>query len=299
MLSPKRGNSLLVSAMAVALVLFASGCQNYDQQEARVTGGDGKGKQADPNAKPSDNYTPEERTFFTDISKLPAYEAQLAPIFKKLNNAAWSASINAKKWLFVPQDLNADDTRNMAVNLLDGEDTAVAIQTSYDVRVQKVLFESFAQEEQAELLLSEILTSVFLYKNLNDTELCALVRTGRPAITCPFLKVVQNADTVIEDDQEESQNESLEDSEQDSQGLEIQQAIRKKKVTNENKKRPEPVNDPRFGKKEPLKVTDYRRIKLLGIYMKENAKDLTHKKILSKMIELGFDTRIFQVPFPG
>lgn len=296
MLSSKRSNPLLVSAMALALVLFASGCQNYDQPEVRVTGGDGKNPRVDPNAKPNENYTPEEKTFFTDISTLPAYEAHLSPIFKKLNSPTWAASIGAKKWLFVPNDLNADDTRNMSVHFLDGENEALAIQTSYDIRVQKVLFESFSQEEQAEVLLTEILTSVFLYKNLNDTELCALVRTGRPAIACPFLKVVQkNADSVIEDEQEESQL-----NQQDSQGLEIQEAaVRKNKVSKENKKRPEPVNDPRFGKKEPLKVTDDHRIKLLAIFLKENAKDLTHKKVLSKMTELGFDTRIFQVQFPG
>ncbi|MNL19039.1 hypothetical protein D3C87_1402190 [compost metagenome] len=207
--------------------------------------------------------------------------------------------MNAKKWLFVPQDLNADDTRNMAVHFLDGDNEALAVQTSYDVRVQKVLFESFSEQEQADFLLTEILTSVFLYKNLNDTELCALVRSKGNTLACPFLKMVQkNASSAIDESEEDSQEVSPGIQQEGSQDFQIQNSNRKNKITKEIKK-PAPVNDPRFGKKEPLKVTDYHRIKLLAVFLKETAENITQKKIQTKMTELGFDTRIFQVPFPS
>jgi hypothetical protein len=283
MISSKRGYSLLVPALATALVLFVSGCQKYDQTEVRIAD-DGKSK-TDPAGKPVGGYTPEEKTYFADILKLKSYETHLSATFKKLDAVAWSASINAKKWLFVPQELNADDSRNMAVHFLDGEDKALAIQTSNDVRVQKVLFETLNSEEQADFLLTEIMTSVYLYKNLNDTELCAVVRATNNTLPCPFLKnaAVENAEDIVEESNERSQDTA-------------QAAFKSKKPNDPPKKTP--VNDPRYGKKERLGATDYHRISLLVAYVKETGKDITHKKILTKMTELGFDTRIFQVTFP-
>jgi hypothetical protein len=286
-----------VPALAATLVLILSGCQKYGQQEAGISGG---GKTADPSGKPKEGYTPEEKTYFTDIQKQKAYETHLAPIFEKLNAVSWGAAIKSKKWLLVPQDLNADDTRNMAVTFPEGEEKALAVQTSNDIRVQKKIFEALSSEAQADFLLSEILTSIFLYRNLNDTELCAAVRAGYKDITCPFLRrIVQTSD--IDDGLDQSGEVEVEKStnafQADQDNSEVQEAVRKNRFNQEQKKK-EPVNDPRFGKKVKLTRAEYHKIELLVDFVGENVANLDQDTLVKKMTALGFDTRIFQIKIP-
>jgi hypothetical protein len=294
MWSSKRGNSLLVPAMAMALVLILSGCQKYGQQPARVAGA-GKGQSpTDPASKPSEGgYTPEEKTYFVDVTKLKAFEGD---VFKKIAGPILVGSIQLKKWLLVPQVLNADDTRNMAVHLLDGEEKALAVQTTQDIRVQKALFEALSEADQGDFLLHEILTSVFLLKNLNDTELCTLIKQNSKASACPFLKMVKDAQEVVGSD-ETLDSDKNETSDANNQG-DIQEAVSRNQANPNLNKTSKPINNPKFGKKEALKPSEYHRIDLMMTYL-QTEKDLTAKKISDKMTELGFDTRIFQVQFPG
>ena len=280
----KSSYSLLMPALATTFILILSGCQKYGQQPARVTKAS---PTVDPNSKASDGYTPEQKTYFTDIQKLKAYATHLAPIFQNLG-PAWTASVQMKKWLFVPQDINADDTRNMAVHFVDGADKALAVQTTQDIRVQRVLFGAVSVEEQADILLTEVLTSAYLLKNLNDTDLCALVQSYQKGVACSFVKPVKTDASEIEESEPISNDEG---------DIEIQEAANRRNWKNNVQTLTTSVNDPRFGKKIPLSPTDYHRIKLLATFLTENTKDLDQKKVLTKMTELGFDTRIFQVQF--
>lgn len=302
MFRSKSSSLLLVPALAATLVLILSGCQKYGQQEVGISGG---GKKADPAAKPTEGYTPEEKTYFTDIQKQKAYETHLAPIFEKLNAASWGAAIKSKKWLLVPQDLNADDSRNMAVTFTDADEKVLAIQTSNDIRVQKKIFEALSIEAQADVLLSEILTSVFLYRNLNDTDLCNAVRVGYKDITCPFLKkIAQASDTEENLDQQLGEDEVEEEKStnafQTAEGNnEIQEAVRRKNNGfNQAPKKKEPINDPRFGKKTRLTKAEEHKIELLVDFVNENIEDLKQDALIAKMTALGFDTRIFQIKIP-
>lgn len=269
MVASKRSYSLLVQGCLLSLVLILSACQKYGQQEARLAGGDGK---LDPSGKLEESYTPEQQKQITDISKLESYKTKLSPLFEKLNGTSWTTVVQLKKWLMVPGTLNPEDSRNMSVHFLDGEESALAIQTSEDIRVQKGLFESLSADEQAEFLLTEIMTSAYLLRNLNETELCKLVKAHSAALTCPFLK------TTTTNEADDLKLGTLQD---------------KSKAKKKEKPKGTVVHDPRYGKKEPMRVVDYNRVTLLVRFIKDGT-GVTHKSVIAKMTELGFDTRIFQ-----
>ena len=290
MLSSKRGNSLLVSAMAAALVLFVSGCQKYEQQEVRVADGGPGG--VTPAQKVKEKYTPELQKYFVDVTTLPAYKAGLTPLLNKLNVNAWTAAVQVKKWLFVPQELNANDRSNMAIHFLENEDETLAIQTNDDVRVQAALFKSLSVKDQSEFLLTEVLTSVYLLKNLSDAELCTLLRESYKVADCTFNNVAAGEEPQIPAVDPEQQN--LEEPKQEaSEEIITEDAVTKLKPRTPTKPvvtAPPVVVTP----KNPLTATDYHKIGLLSTYLKET-KDITQKKMLKRMTDLGMDIRIFKV----
>lgn len=287
MLSSKRGNSLLVSAMAAALVLIVSGCQKYEQQEVRVADG-GKGGVTSAQ-KVKEKYTPELQKYFVDVTTLPAYKAGLTPLLSKLNVSAWTAAVQVKKWLFVPQELNANDRSNMAIHFLENEDETLAIQTNDDVRVQVALFKSLSVEDQSKFLLTEVLTSVYLLKNLSDTELCTLLRDSYKVADCTFNKVPagEEPQAPAVNAEQSTQEEQKQDA---SEELITEDAATRLRPTKPVVTTPPVVVTP----KNPLTATDYHKIGLLSTYLKET-KDITQKKMLKKMTDLGMDIRIFKV----
>ncbi len=255
---------LLMPHLVMAASLFLSGCKGSGQATARLA-------ETQPGTNPvetSEKYTPEQMAGITDVMKLSAYQDKLSRIFTKLDIEAtspWSSIIHLKKWLFTPQVLNQDSDTNKAIKFMNGESSILGVQTLEDIWVRSDLFAKISSADQADFLLNEILTQVYLLKMLTNDELCSLVKKAHSQTkNCGFDK----GDTILAD-----QEKTLIAS---STG----KAVRAKPV---------------IGVKKRLEQNDYHNIAILKSYIQQSGDELNQESLLAKMASNGFDTRVFHL----
>ena len=264
---------MLPQVYLVAASLILTSCKDSGRTDVHLA----KDPRGNGQQRVQEKYTSEQKTYFTDITKLPAYVANLGPIFIKLSSDAktpWETLINLKKWLFIPQKLDATHSANMSAHLIGEDAETIATQKNDDIWMQRNLFKGLSETEQAQVLLQEIITSIYLLKNLSDEDLCKLIQaSGKKTDKCTF--EYSNEPTTQETKEEQAEEKSAESAVEIAANKETpRKPIRESKRLNE---------------------IDYHKIKVVALYIQEEGvKSITQRKLLKKMEDAGFDMRIFQ-----
>ncbi|RYZ77206.1 MAG: hypothetical protein EOP06_30575 [Proteobacteria bacterium] len=168
--------SVSMSTRALAL-FFLLGCQATLHPTDRVQGtGDGGGCNGVQNAC-YDSYA-------VDPTALDAYKEHLTSLMMKITQSAFPTDdktrdafatiIQSKTWYLLPMKLKTLPKERLGLEFSDDQTEQFAIQTSAEVWIDSNLFGQMNPKDQAQLLLHEVVMSVFLLKYKKFSDLCRI-----------------------------------------------------------------------------------------------------------------------------
>lgn len=263
-------NSLqLTASFLVATSLFLSACQEGGHhQKVKVvppaksgTVVDGKGK-----------LTAEEQLNTKDPTTLEPYKHILEPVFLKLNKIEfilWSDLARLKTWVIGPIDDKKDFSPAMASTTAEGAGY-IAHQMKYEIFINLALYDKLNEEQQADLLLNEFLTSLYTLKSFKTEELCSLLEEKKLKIDNCQPKTTKANDSLDDGDLENIEELNI--------------------AAGRSNDRPQKVNPER---KAALDRLDYDKIAIVKKFILEQRSNLNVEDLLTKMRANGFDMRIF------
>jgi hypothetical protein len=186
----------LLSIKLVALLLagqFLLGCQKDDQKKtpgepvaspmgAPHSGADGTTDGAGGNGINNKIY----ESYIVNPQKLKAYELHLSKQMEILNNAVEPDSAKRgnlsftgylthwKTWYVAPIELKTVSKNALGVSFSKDKTQQFAIQTRKEVWIDSHLFDQMKEEDQADLILHELVMNLYLVKFVKLSEICKL-----------------------------------------------------------------------------------------------------------------------------
>jgi hypothetical protein len=275
----------LVTAIAVASSLILSACQMRDQSVVgRFAGGghgDGGNNAAEKTLPGRTTLTPELKALITDPTTLAFYKTNLEPFLDKLTKQStfpWASLLNLKIWLLGSMNLDKMPGQTMAMTYSNLTAEPLSRQTQYEVWIDGDQAKQMSDGDKADLLLNELLTDIYLMRNLSDSEMCKLVMATYPLTPrCQFNtssdEETAKADTDVKKDQKKNKLGKRA----------ILQKMMMERISSSSRPR------------TPLTQQDANSIRVVKNYIHQQGDKLTYKELITKMGEFGFDLRIFSV----
>jgi hypothetical protein len=119
-----------------------------------------------------------------DPTQLPAHSEKLAPVVDRLNTLFasekaseplfWSIMFRYKTWYLVAKEFKSLPKETLGVHFLSGESQQIAFQTDREVWISSLSFNKMTKVAQAELLMHELVMSIYLLKYEKFSDLCKI-----------------------------------------------------------------------------------------------------------------------------
>ena len=118
-------------------------------------------------------------SYTVDPSKLPAYTKYLKPFFDRLNStnpkgSGFEKALKFRTWYLAPIELEKIDDGVLGISFSKSNTQQLAIQTQKEIWINKVYFEKMDEKSQAELILHEMIMSLYFLKHMKMTDFCKL-----------------------------------------------------------------------------------------------------------------------------
>lgn len=300
----KRKYLHLIPSFLVVTSLILSACQDGGQNRVRIA----KGGSTNGRIEERTQLTPEQTRHSKDPLSLEPYKKFLAPILSRMDAEAatpWSALFKLKRWIQNPADNKKDVPSPVSISM-SREYGEYARQTMYDVFIDDRIYEKQKENEQADTILNEFLTTLYTFKNFSDDELCSLVTSQyKDAEGCVVkiaeAEIVEPSHTAEEErvlskkiltaekpvEKRSAKNDSdKSDSESASDNVSGQVSTRKNEPPQKGAPKPSVA-------KKALDREDYLNIDYVKKYILGKGLEIRHDALVSTMRENGFDVRVF------
>ncbi|MGZ3801927.1 MAG: hypothetical protein ACXVCL_17300, partial [Bdellovibrio sp.] len=276
----KRDYLNLVPTFIVIASLILSACQDGGQKKVRVVPG---GPDRSAEIKVRAPLSPDQQKNVKDPVLEQAYKAKLSPIFDKMSpqgTLTWSQLINLKRWIISTEDIKKDVTASVSVTAKDTD--YIARQTMYDIFIDDGIYLKRSDDEKADILLNEIVTSLYTLKFFSDDELCQLVKEKEKNAICDAKKPSSEEGTLPQG--------TLSQVNSSSQAPPSEMNAN---VANRRNDLPKQPDSPK--EKTELGPKDYETIKKVKEHILGHATDLKYEAIISLLKDNGFDMRVFNI----
>lgn len=125
--------------------------------------------------------------YIVDPANLQAYKSHLKPIFDNLNHGfsnygedsrvnveapGWSTNLFYKTWYLAPVRTETISKDVLGISFTDHQSQQIAFQDERAVWIDSAYFENMALEEQARLILHEVVMAIYFIKFYSFSELC-------------------------------------------------------------------------------------------------------------------------------
>jgi|GEM_PF-4843171 hypothetical protein len=283
----------LASAIAVVSALILSACQPTDQSAVmKYANGGRKSEVFEASARTRATVTPELKAMLTDITTGDTYTQGMGPILAALTKSSkfpFEVFIKMKPWYVGNINLNQLPVKPLSSYSTTENKTLTSSQSLYEVWINLNALNRLTEEQKAELLVLEYLTSIYLFKNISSSEICSMAT---------------KADKQIADCREEAASqdqEALEEWEATQGGLQApptestgstnaaggNKRTMQQRIDALKRKTPKPYT----GKIAFLKKADYENIEAVKKYLATDKP--TVEGLKEVMLNHGFPTRIF------
>lgn len=171
--------------------LFIVGCQKFsvapaESPESNLHQGTGDGG-GGGNGVGNRVY----ESYIVNPLELPAYKKYVGPIFKKLKEQApdkkneidYEILATIKTWYIAPIKFKPLDKETIGLVFSDDQTQQLARQTRAEIWLDSKYFDVMSDEEQAKLILHEIVMNLYLLKYKKFSELCKVLNTLTKAKT--------------------------------------------------------------------------------------------------------------------
>lgn len=185
-------------ALCLLSALFWLGCQNSSQGPRPVTGpqsapegplesgGMGTTDGGGGNGAGSKVY----ESYIVNPLKLEAYKKHLEPIFMKMrmpqeSDASFIEGFAlTKTWYIAPVKINPLDKETLGLAFSEDQTQQLARQTSQEIWIDSGYFDKMTSEEQAKLILHEIVMATYFIKYKKMSAICRMMRTATSKHEC-------------------------------------------------------------------------------------------------------------------
>lgn len=216
-----------------------------------------------------------------------AYKAKLAPIFAKLDadtavKASWGSLFNLKTWILGDVNLKTTHTNSRSATKGATATDITARQSLYEIWMDKNAYNGLNEDFQAKSILTEYLTALYIFKFMSVEELNKMVKDVYPAAVCTPTSAAPARPAGIvagEADQASTTRPAA--------------TPRRGQSNPREATRAQPGRDGRTVASRILSAEDYTKIEAAKNYIIEKGLEIKHTELVAKLVELGFDQRIF------
>lgn len=114
-------------------------------------------------------------SYIVNLENLPAYKNVVEPLFKNLKSKSGHSLTDVRKlkpWYIAPVRLAKLNKDALGVSFIDSEIQQLVLQSIRAVWIDQDIFDSMSEQDQGELILHEIVMSLYFMRYMSFTEFC-------------------------------------------------------------------------------------------------------------------------------
>ena len=168
---------LILTALAVMTVNTLISCAPKGGAGSSGPGfGEAKGTQDSGGGTGVDGKVYE--SYIVDPTTLPAFKNYIVPIFKNMksdddaDNQGGVLIASLKTWYVAPVELNKISKDLLGVSFVKTSTQQIARQTTKEIWIDKTIFDKMSEQDQAELIIHEMVETMYFYKFIGVREFC-------------------------------------------------------------------------------------------------------------------------------